>query len=231
MIDLDRLFENWFQDPEIIPSRKLSFAEDLRERLSANNDGGVFNVILPQLDAALTAAGGAASSEAVAIAVRKAGVQAKGVLLGEIKTLISRRSGRISDEFGKKSTVYTEFFPSGVTAYREMNEGDVDANLDIIIAAAKKHDPAMEAEFKSLKVSWAAAKQAAGEKIATASAAAGSQETAIATLNEVLMKVVFTAAFAFTGDTKMGPILFDQSRLYPAGSSPDAPVTPVTPSA
>ena len=227
MIDLNRLFENWFQNPEITPARKLSFADDLRDRLAANNAGGVFNVILPQLDAALTAAGGAASSEAVAIAVRKAGVQAKVTLLEEIKTLISRRSGRISDGFGKKSAVYTEFFPNGVTAYREMIEGGVDAHLDILIAAGKKHDPAMEAEFKALKASWAAAKQAAGDQIATASAAGGGQDAAIATLNEVLMKVVFTAALAFAGDTKMGPLLFDQSRLYPAGSSGSAVPAPL----
>lgn len=226
MLDLDRLFENWFKNPEIIPDRKLSFADDLRDRLAANNASGVFNIILPQLDAALTAAGGATSSEAVAIAVRKAGVQAKVTLLEEIKALISRRSGRISDNFGKKSVVYTEFFPSGVTEYRDMNEGEVDANLDVIIAAAKKHDPAMETEFKALKASWVAAKQAAGDKIATASAAGGGQDAAIATLNEVLMKVVFTAALAFTGDTKMGPLLFDQSRLYPAGSSGSTALTP-----
>lgn len=41
------------------------------------------------------------------------------------------------------------------------------------------------------------------------------------------MKVVFTAALAFTGDVKMGSILFDQSRLYPAGSS--ATPTPASP--
>ncbi len=72
-------------------------------------------MILPQLDSALTAAGGATSSETVSLAVRKAGVQAKVILLGEIKTLISRRSGRIADGFGKKSVEYTEFFPQGVT--------------------------------------------------------------------------------------------------------------------
>lgn len=231
MIDLDRLFENWFESPEITPTRKLSFADDLRDRLAANNAGGEFNVILPELDAALTAAGGATSSEAVALAVRKAGVQGKVTLLEEIKTLISRRSGRISDNFGKKSAIYTEFFPSGVTAYRDMNEGEVEQNLDVILAAAKKHDLDMETEFKALKLSWLAAKQAAGDKIATASAIGGNQDAAIATLNTVLMKVIFTAALAFTGDEKMGPILFNQARLYPASSSDTTPAKPGIPPA
>ncbi len=100
-----------------------------------------------------------------------------------------------------------------------MNEGEVAAGLDTLIAAAHKYDPAMDTEFKALKVSWLAAQQAAGDKIAAVSAISGGQDAAIAALDEVLMKVLFTAGLAFTGDTKMGPILIDQSRLYPAGQS------------
>lgn len=216
MRNLNCVFDIWFSDPEIIPARKLSFADSLRDRLAANNGGGEFDVILPQLDAALTAAGGAVSSEAVALAVRKAAVQAKVILLAEIKALISRRSGRISDGFGKNSVEYTEFFPQGVTGYRNMTEPEVEAGLDTILAAAKKHDPAIETEFQALKTSWLAARQAAGDKIAKASALDGVNHVALAALDIVLMKVVFTAGLAFTGDAGMGPILFDQSRLYPA---------------
>ena len=219
MIDLDRLFENWFTKSTFTPTRKLSFADDLRDRLAANNQSGVFDLILPQLDAALVAAGGETAKELVALAVRKAGVQAKTLLMAEIKELISRRSGRIADQFGKKSAEYTEFFPQGITAYTTMNETEIAAGLDVIIAAAAKYDAAMESEFEALKASWNAARQAAGDKIAAVSAISGEQERALATLDVVLMKVLFTAALAFTGDTRMGPILFDQSRLYPAGQS------------
>ncbi len=229
MIDLDRIFDNWFSESRFTPARKLSFADDLRDRVAANNSGGVFDVILPQLDSALTTAGGATSSEAVALAVRKAGVQAKVILLEDIKALISRRSGRISDTYGKGSAVYTEFFPQGVTAYRQMNEAGVEAGLDTLIAAAKKHDPAMETEFKALKVSWLAALQAAGDKIAAASALGGGQDAAISALDAVLMKVLFTSGLAFTGNATMGPVLFDQSRLYPAGQSGEPAPVSVTP--
>jgi hypothetical protein len=219
MIDLDRLFENWFTKSEITATRKLSFADDLRDRLAANNQNGVFDVILPQLDASLVSAGGATSKEAVALAVRKAGVQAKTSLMAEIKALISRRSGRIADQFGKKSAEYTEFFPQGMSAYTAMNEAELEPGLDVIIAAATKYDAEMKTEFEALKASWNDARQAAGDKIAAVSAISGNQDLALAKLDEVLMKAIFTAALAFTGDTRMGPILFDQSRLYPAGQS------------
>lgn len=230
MINLNRVFEVWFADPEITPTRKLSFADNLRDRISQNNANGDFDVILPELDAALTAAGGATSSEAVALAVRKAAVQAKVILMENIKDLISRRSGRIGDVFGKNSAEYTEFFPQGVKAYREMTEQEVAPGLDVILAAAAKYDAAMLAEFQALKTSWLAALQGAGDKIATASARSGVQDVALATLDIVLMKVVFTAGLAFTGNAAMGALLFDQSRLYPAGSSPE-PETPVPPTA
>ncbi len=219
MIDLDRLFENWFTKSEFTPTRKLSFADDLRDRLSANNQSGAFDLILPPLDAALLAAGGATAKETVALAVRKAGVQAKVALMAEIKALISRRSGRIADQYGKKSVQYTEFFPQGISAYTAMNEAEMTAGLDVIIAAATKYDAEMKTEFEALKASWNDARQAAGDKIAAVSAISGGQDLAMAKLDEVLMKVIFTAALAFTGDTRMGPILFDQSRLYPAGQS------------
>lgn len=233
MINLNRIFEVWFADPEITPARKLSFADRLRDRLTEHNANGVFDIILPELDGAITAAGGATSSEAVALAVRKAAVQAKVTLMENMKDLISRRSGRIADAFGKNSVEYTEFFPQGVKAYREMTEQEVIPGLDTILAAAAKYDAAMVTEFQALKTSWLAALQAAGNKSASASARMGEQDAALAALDMVLMKVVFTAGLAFTGKEAMGPLLFEQSRLYPAGSGaePDAPAAPVTPSA
>ncbi len=84
----------------------------------------------------------------------------------------------------------------------------------------------METEIKAFKASWVAAKQGAGDKIATARASGGSQDAAITAPNDVLMKGGCTAALAFTGDTKMGPLLFDQSRLYPAETSKPASTLP-----
>jgi len=213
MLNLHRLFSNWFSHRQFTPTRKLSFADDTRSRLAANNSGGVFDLILPELDAAITAAGGANSSEAVALAVRKAAVQAKRTLLERIRDTISRRSGRISDAFGKDSPAYSEFFPRGVTAYRNMNEAEVIPALDTLIAAGVKHDPAIAAEFTALRTDWKTAKDAADARIAAVSAIDGDQDAALAALDLALMKAVFTAALAFTGNTAMGPILFDQSKL------------------
>jgi hypothetical protein len=221
MIDIHRMFGVWFASPRITPARKLSFADDTRSRLAANNSGGEFDLILPPLDAAITAAGGANSSEAVALAVRKAAVQAKRILLEQIKDTISRRSGRISDGFGKDSPAYTEFFPQGVTAYRNMTEPEVVPALDTLIAAGVTHDPALAAEFGGLRTEWITAKNAADAKIAAVSAIDGDQDAALAALDLVLMKVVFTAALAFTGNMAMGPVLFDQSKLYAPGQSPE----------
>jgi hypothetical protein len=73
-------------------------------------------------------------------------------------------------------------------------------------------------------------KDAADDKIAAASTADGDQDAAIAALELVLMKVIFTAALAFTANPAMGPILFDRSKLYAPGQSPEPdPEPPVEP--
>lgn len=225
MINLNRLFQNWFDDPEISVSELLSFAGDTRGRVAAHNSSGAFDILLPELDTNLGAAGGATGDEATQLAVRKAAVAAKRTLLEQIKGLISRRAGRVSDTFGKGSPQYLEFFPQGITPYREMNETDVAGKLAVLIAAAHKYDPTMETEFKAQLTSWTSAQKAAGDQIASTSAADVTQDQALAALRITLMKIIFTAALTFVGQENMGPALFDQSRLEnrSGGGSNDTP--------
>lgn len=215
MISLHRVFDNWFSSRKITPRRKLAFAEDTRARLAANNGGGHFDILLPQLNAAIAAAGGANSSEMVALAVRKAAVQGKRALMETIKDTVSRREGRIRDVFGREGAVYAEFFPEGVSGYRQMREGEVAERLRVFIAAAERHLPELAGEFIALRADWVTVRAAASTRIAAASAADGDQDAALVALDVVLMKVVFTAGLAFTCERGMGPVLFDESILRP----------------
>lgn len=226
MLDLNRIFENWFADPQFSVTEKLNFAESTRNNLAANNEDGVFDEVLPLLQTAYATAGGNTGSEAVAVAVRVAAVKSKKLLLETIKSTISRRSGGISDDFGRDSATYAEFFPRGVTDYREMNETEVPEKLDVLIAAGTKYAPALAAEFTALKTNWVATKKAAGDKISEVGAAALSQDATMTALELVLMKVIFTAGLAFAGHEAMGPKLFDQSRLNNPVQAKPKPVTP-----
>ena len=221
MIDLSRLFTNWFSNKNFTPTRKLSFADDTRSRIASNNGGGEFDVLLPLLDAAIVSAGGTTGSENVAKAVRRAAVIGKRNLLEQIKDTISSRAGRIADSYGKESEIYAAFFPAGVTAYRQMTESEVGPMLDVIIAAGNEYEPDIGIEFTALKADWTAVKDAADDRIAAVSTADGNQDAAIDALDLILMRVIFTAALAFVGNPAMGPILFDQSKLYAPGQSPE----------
>ena len=208
-------------------AEKLSFATATRDGIAQNNSTGVFDNVLVELNANLLAVGGKTGSEAVALAVRKAGVQAKRNLLDDIRATIRRREGKITSAFGKGSPEYLEFFPQGLKSYNEMNEAEVESQLDVLIAAGLNHDPEIKAEFSIFKTGWNNAKAAAGEKIAAASEADLQQDTALRALELTLMKVIFTAALAFIGQEEMGPVLFDQSRLEnKGGKSGDQPPEP-----
>ncbi len=226
MLDLNRLFENWFSDPEFSVAEKLSFADDTRQRIAQNNTSGVFDTILVELNANFIAAGGATGSEAVALAVRKAGVAAKRDLLDTIRSTVRRREGKVINDFGKGSPQYLEFFPQGLKPYNEMNEAEVEGQLAVLIAAGGNHDATLKAEFGDLKTNWLAAKKAAGEKIAAVSGADLTQDQAMTALELTLMKVIFTAALAFVGNNAMGPVLFDQSRLENKQGAKATPASP-----
>ena len=135
----------------------------------------------------------------------------------------------MADDFGKGSPEYAEFFPQGITPYRDMNETDVEKMLPVLIAAAHKHKPALEPELAGLLTQWKAARKAAGDQIAGASAVDLSQEQAVAALRLTLMKVIFTAALAFVGQESMGPVLFDQSRLENNSGGKKTAAPPATP--
>ncbi len=227
MIDLNRLFENWFAEKQYSVAEKLSFADDTRLRIADNNSSGAFNAVLVELNANFVAAGGATGSEAVALAVRKAGVQMKRNLLDDIRETIRRREGKVNSAFGKGSPEYLEFFPQGLKPYNDMNEAQVESQLDVLIAAGGAHDGTIKSEFSTFKTDWLAAKQAAGEKIAAASEADLTQDEALAALDLTLMKVIFTAALTFVGQKAMGPVLFDQSRLYNKSGGPEPEPAPL----
>lgn len=231
MFDLNRLFDNWFADAQYSTTEKLNFAESTRDNVAAHNGGGEFDEVLPLLQTAFTAAGGSTGSEAVAVAVRMAAVKAKRTLLATIKDTISRRSGGVADQFGRDSVEYTEFFPMGVSDYRDMNETEVAGKLDVLIAAGTKYLPALAAEFTTFKTNWVATKKAAGDKISAAGAVGLSQDAAMTALELVLMKVIFTAALAFAGQPEMGPKLFDQSRLNNPAQAKTTTATTTTPAA
>lgn len=226
MFNLNRLFEDFFADPEFSVSEKLSFASDMQDRVAANNSGGAFDIVLAELNTSFLAAGGTTGTEEVALAVRKAAVHGKQTLLHTIKATISRRAGKVINDFEKGSAQYLEFFPQGLTPYSEMNEADVPAKLDVLIAAGHNHDPALETEFTALKASWLSVKQAAGDKVAAVSAADVKQDAAIKNLHLSMLRVIFTAALTFAGQPEMGPALFDQSRLENKQGKAATPATP-----
>ena len=228
MTNLDRLFDDWFADPQFSPAEKLSFGADLRARLAQNNATTAFDGVLAEVDGLLTLAGGATGDEATALAVRKAAVAAKKTHLEVVRDAVSRREGRVRDQFGKDSPAYLEFYPQGITPYRLMKEADVEPKLAVLIAAGHKHLPALETEFTALRTTWTALRTAASGAIGGVGAVNVSQNDALSALGHAMQKAILTAALTFLCQPAMGPALFDQSRLYnrKPGAGPALPPTP-----
>jgi hypothetical protein len=143
MIQLSRLFENWFSDRAISRNELMRFGEDLLARLVANNPDTQFDASITALDTALAAMGTRRSGRASAVALQEARTRAMEMLLRTLKETIGRRSGRVVDQFGKKSAEYQAFFPQGLTIYYVMTYPEVESRLDILISAVRPILPAV----------------------------------------------------------------------------------------
>ena len=212
MIDLSRLFTNWFSNKNFTPTRKLSFADDTRSRIAANNGGGEFDVLLPLLDAAIVSAGGTTGSENVAKAVRRAAVIGKRTFCAHHRQ-ISNRAGhgppkQIHSSSSRAATAYRQITfrgPRGTS--RRERIWRTTGSSSPPTQSLRVNDPELMTDLLGQP---------------------GSHQVPIEALDHP-ERVIFTAALAFVGNPAMGPILFDQSKLYAPGQSPEPDPEPEPP--
>lgn len=228
MIQLNRLFENWFSSPQISRNELSRFAEDLLARLTGNNPETLFDPQITALDSALTGMGTSRGGRAVAEAVQESRTRTMENLRRTIQETISRRSARVVDHFGKKSAEYQAFFPQGLTLYHQMSHAEVESRLDVLIAASQAHLPAMASEFTVLKSQWLSVRGAQLDQKGAAVAGMDQEKAARTELEKTLMRTLFAVAQHFVGQEEKAAIYFNQSLLENRETSPEeAPATPV----
>jgi hypothetical protein len=109
------------------------------ERLKANNTGNRFEALILQTEPlyqayinTLTAGSGSSSSkESKTVSTNDA--------IANVKAYISRKEGVIADKFPKKTSVYQEFFPLGLSEYRLASNKNLQLLTERFIKAAQIH--------------------------------------------------------------------------------------------
>lgn len=123
------------------------FTVDFLSRLST-----IQNSVLPSADkdlldnlhqAFVSTYGGLSTNSAA----QKGGTMSRQEAFEAIVEFISREEGAIKSKFGKKTPAYTEFYPQGITEYRNASVEGIKVLLFRYSAAANKYKAQLSADF------------------------------------------------------------------------------------
>lgn len=117
------------------------------ERLKANNTGNRFESLILQteplyqayISTITTSSGTSSTKESKTVSTNEA--------IANLKTYISRKEGVIADKFPKKTSVYQEFFPLGLSEYRLASKKNIQLLAERFIKAAQLHSATIGKEI------------------------------------------------------------------------------------
>jgi len=139
MINLKRFFENLFDTDRISDDNIRKFSNDHIQRLVAANDDGNLTDMINATVGAYTTYFGAITDEDTAFALQQARTIAVDKIIEEFKNAVSQHEGLVRSTFGKGTPEYEEFFPQGITEYRQATKQNLPTLTKRIADAGVKY--------------------------------------------------------------------------------------------
>jgi hypothetical protein len=236
MMDLKRLFKNYFDTKEISDDNLRKFAEIHLERLSANNARAQFTAMITATTTAYQHYFGAMTNEDTKFAIQQGLTVTLNNIVDDFKKAVSQKEGIIRGNFGKESAEYQEFFPLGLTEYSTANLANIELLMKRMAASATVHAATLGRDlgldFEAKLAAFQSARQAQLLKIGeVVESKTGTSAQRDAIENE-LMKNVHLIASMFIGDVERCMDFFDQSFIRSndkeeEGETPPSPPTPI----
>lgn len=223
MINLTTLFKNHFGAKSISDDKLKVFSEDHLQRLTANNDGGVFTTLITETTTVHNQYFGQISSEATNRALQKSQTKVVDDIMASFKDEVSRREGLIKSLFGKNSSTYIEFFPNGVSEYRSAKKANIETLIVRMATVAAKYATQVGEEFvrvfTDFQTSYTDARSNQMNQKGAVSAIKNNAKSTRAALELQLIKNLHFIAYTFPGDENKCSSFFDQSIIQLKQSS------------
>lgn len=215
MINLQTFFKIHFDTKEISDDNLYKFSEDHIARLHANNDKGVYSVMIATTEAAFEVYATAMSQEDAQYTQQQGSTLKVAAVIAEFKEQVSRSEGLINYTYGIKSSAYQEFFPSGVTEYSKAKKANIETLMARIIVKAQKYQDTLGEvftnKFITYRHNYIQARRTQLQNIGRVSADKSRMEEVRSSLERQLMLNVLQLAIEFLGNAERGLDFFDQS--------------------
>jgi hypothetical protein len=223
MINFFNFFENFLDTDRVSDDNLRKFVESHIQRLIANNGGGEFTAILTDTTNKYTSYFGSMSSEDIAFAVQQSLTATVDNMIEDFKDDVSGHKNLIAFHFPEDTPTYQEFFPLGLTEYRNATKANVELLMARMKSACTAHQavlgPAIVVVFSGYATNYPLARNAQILKVGEV--AAGKTGTAT-TRDDVETQVIANMhfiGFTFPGNVTECMKFFDQSIIRPSQSS------------
>ena len=226
MLQFESIFKNHFDTKNISDDSFKKFVEDHIQKSIAKNGGGTFTQMITDTTNAYTTYFGNMSNEDIAHAFQQSLTQTNDNILESFKDTVSQKEGYIRSFYNVDSPVYQEFFPHGITEYRQSNKANVETLMLRMRAASTAHVADLGAPFVAIwntfLTNWTASRNAQllkiGEVDSTKTMTADTRDA----LETQLMKNLFFVGFNFPGDVDECMDFFKQDIIrYDVNSATD----------
>ncbi len=219
MISPDKIFENYFNDKNIINTRLDSFASDCIARLTSGNTGSRFDAILTLLNSSYPAFSGNISNLDVALTLQKGGtMNVEGTMTLFKKTMSEQEPFIASALGGRATTAYLQFYPHKVTEYTIARQTEMNALTQRVKTAASTNATALGTTLAALlqgfKAQWTTAKSNQMTQKGNVSTKRDDRDTTRTTLELNLCSAIHTVGGLFPGDIPTSMSFFSFHLLF-----------------
>lgn len=215
MINFETLFKNFFDTDKISDDNLKKFTEDHIQRLIANNGGGTFTSILTATTTKFNAYFGKIAAEDISFAVQQSLTKTVDQIMADFKNSVSQQEGLIRSFYNVNTSTYQEFFPLGVTEYRQAGKSNIETLMARMVSACTVHTADLGAAivtlFTDYKTNYKAARDAQLLKFGEVDTNKTGTETARNDLEVQLCANLHFIGFTFPADVSRCMDFFDQS--------------------
>ena len=230
MIDLRKIFKNWFKDPIISFSELLKYASRHLQRMVANNPGALLNARITATQTALALVESGVTDVGTKLAIQEGKTATKKAFRDALPENIRRIHAAVVVAYGDPSPALTECFPEGRSVFKTCRDEEVDNKLGQLLACLTPRQAEIGATAVNnaggLHSTWTAIYAAQGVAMAQREGTADSRDAAKASLQLQLYLNVLFLAQSFPDQPDKCDLYCPQQYLHNAQAAEDEPTPP-----
>lgn len=232
MLSSDRLFPNFFSDPNIIPLRLGAFGQDSLNKLVAYNNqnpnakpsitGVTVQILIDVLTSPVGELLAQVSNVDTSLTKQLGATKTNDEVMGDFENTMKTQQGVIANAVGGfESAGYLRFYPHKLSEYTKAGKDDMPTLTKRVKEAATDYatqlGATLTARLQAFEADWQNSRDTQQQHIGAVGDNRTERSTAELDLQTALIVVMHSIGAMFPGDVEQCGAFFDFTLLYPQG--------------